>query len=214
MARGVLIAPSILSADFSRLNDEVRAVEAAGADWLHMDVMDGHFVPNITIGPLVVRDVRKVTKLVLDVHLMIKEPEKYIDDFAKAGSDIITFHIEACKDPKGIVSKIKSKGIKAGVSLRPKTPLSAIEGIIDDVDLILIMTVEPGFAGQSFMSEVMPKITELRKRYKGDLQVDGGINSSTSKLAVESGANVLVAGTAVFGNDNYKTAISKLRGGK
>ena len=209
MEQKILIAPSILSADFSRLGEEVKAVENAGADWLHIDVMDGHFVPNITIGSLVVRDVRKVTKLLLDVHLMISEPEKYIDDFAKAGSDLVTFHIESCRDPKALVSKIRSHGLKAGASIKPKTSLEMLNSVIEDLDLVLVMTVEPGFAGQAFIKDALSKIRKLRGYYKGDLEVDGGINDETSRLAIEAGANVLVAGTAVFGNRDYKEAIQK-----
>lgn len=214
MEQKILIAPSILSADFSRLGEEVKAVENAGADWLHIDVMDGHFVPNITIGSLVVRDVRKVTKLLLDVHLMISEPEKYIDDFAKAGSDLVTFHIESCRDPKALVSKIRSHGLKAGASIKPKTSLEMLNSVIEDLDLVLVMTVEPGFAGQAFIKDALSKIRKLRGYYKGDLEVDGGINDETSRLAIEAGANVLVAGTAVFGKRDYKEAIQKLKGGK
>jgi len=211
MNKKVLIAPSILAADFSRLAREVEAAEAAGADWLHVDVMDGHFVPNLTIGPLVVRDIRKATGLPLDVHLMIKDPDKYVEAFAKAGSDIITFHVEACKDPKSLVKKIKSYGIKAGVSIKPKTGVDVLNDVIDDADLILVMTVEPGFGGQSFIKEMLPKIKDIKSRYKGYIEVDGGINRDTAGLALEAGANVLVAGSAVFGKGDYKDAINELR---
>ncbi|NQT06040.1 MAG: ribulose-phosphate 3-epimerase [Candidatus Omnitrophica bacterium] len=207
----ISIAPSILSADFGILKEEIRAVETAGADLIHVDVMDGHFVPSITIGPLVVKGARKATKLPLDVHLMISEPEKYIDDFAKAGSDIITFHIESCNDPKAIIAKIKSFGLKAGASIKPRTDIKALDGILGDLDMVLVMTVEPGFAGQSFIKEALPKIRNLRKIYKKDIEVDGGINKDTSKLAIEAGANILVAGTSVFGADDYKKAIDDLR---
>ncbi|MBL7069157.1 MAG: ribulose-phosphate 3-epimerase [Candidatus Omnitrophica bacterium] len=211
MKRDIIIAPSILAADFSRLGEEIRAVEAAGADWIHVDVMDGNFVPNITIGPLVVRDIRKITKLPLDVHLMIKEPENYIDEFAKAGSDIITFHIEACRDPKGIISRIKSHGKKAGVSVKPGTGIDTIKGILDSLDLVLVMTVEPGFGGQEFIKDALSKIKELRGLYKKVIEVDGGISGKTSKLVLEAGANALVAGTAIFGKSDYKKTIQELR---
>jgi len=214
MGRKILIAPSILSADFSRLGEEVKKIETAGADRIHVDVMDGNFVPNITIGPLIVRDIRKVTRLPLDVHLMISEPEKYIDDFAKAGSDIIIFHIETCRDPKGLIAKIKSHGLKAGASVKPKTDINSLDDILSDLDEVLIMTVEPGFGGQEFIKDALPKIKKLRESYKGDIEVDGGINGETSKLVIEAGANALVAGTAVFGKDDYKKAIRELRGGK
>ncbi len=207
-----LIAPSILSADFSKLGEEIRAVEAAGADWIHVDVMDGHFVPNITIGPLVVRSVRPMTKMPLDVHLMIKDPQKYVEPFVKAGSDIITFHIEAEENPKEIIRLIKSYNKKVGVSIKPKTDLSSIKDILHMVDLVLVMTVEPGFGGQEFILDALPKIEELKKIFKKDIEVDGGINAMTARDAVKAGANVLVAGTAVFGQKDYTEAIKKLRG--
>ncbi|MBD3378892.1 MAG: ribulose-phosphate 3-epimerase [Candidatus Omnitrophica bacterium] len=210
--RKKLIAPSILSADFSRLGDEVRAIEKAGADWVHIDVMDGAFVPNITIGPLVVRSLRPVTGMFLDVHLMIADPEKYIEPFADAGSDMITFHAEAIDSPENIIGRIREKGKKAGISIKPGTSVSRIRPVLPAVDMVLVMTVEPGFGGQSFMSDMLSKVRELRRDFDGLIQVDGGINPMTAPLALSAGADVLVAGTAVFGEDDYSSAISGLRG--
>ena len=209
----ILIAPSILSADFSKLGQEIKDVEKCGADWIHIDVMDGHFVPNLTIGPTVVRSIRPVTKLPLDVHLMITNPEKYVESFAKAGADIITFHIEAEDDPKETIKLIRYFKKRVGVSIRPKTGLESIEPILPMVDMVLIMTVEPGFAGQEFIFECLPKIEALRKIFKKDIQIDGGINISTAAEVRGSGANVIVAGTAIFGTKNYAEAIKNLRGG-
>ncbi|HPN72929.1 MAG TPA: ribulose-phosphate 3-epimerase [Candidatus Omnitrophota bacterium] len=211
-ARKVLIAPSILSADFSALGDDIKAVEKAGADWIHVDVMDGVFVPNITIGPLVVRSIRPVTGLPLDVHLMIQSPEKYIKSFAQAGSDLITFHIEACPDPEKAVDLIRSSGKKAGISVKPGTQISSIKRLLPVLDMVLVMTVEPGFGGQSFMNEMVSKIREIRAEFSGYIQVDGGINADTARVVREAGADVLVAGTAVFGEKDYSEAIRKLRG--
>ena len=208
----ILVAPSILSADFSRLGEEVRAVEEAGADWVHIDVMDGVFVPNITIGPLVVRSIRKQTKLFFDVHLMIDDPGRYVEEFAAAGSDLITFHVEACASPGKTISRIRSCGKKVGVSIKPGTPVTALDGLLDKVDMVLLMTVEPGFSGQAFMDEVLKKTKDLRGRFSGYLQVDGGINAQTAPKAIEAGAGVLVAGTAVFGEKDYEKAIRDLRG--
>lgn len=208
----ILIAPSILSADFSKLGADIKAVEDSGADWLHIDVMDGHFVPNITIGPVVVKSIRKVTGMPLDVHLMIEDPGKFVESFVKSGADIITFHAESNSDPKKTIAEIKDLKKKAGISIRPGTALSAIEPLLSMVDMVLVMTVEPGFAGQEFMSECLPKIKELKKIFKGDIQVDGGINESTAALVRSAGANVIVAGTAVFGTKNYGEAIRKLKG--
>ncbi len=208
----ILIAPSILAADFSRLGTEVKRAEEAGADMIHVDVMDGHFVPNITIGPSVVRDIRKTTGLPLDVHLMIEEPSRYIEAFAKAGSDIITVHAESEKDVGALLSRIRSAGIRAGVSLRPKSGLSMIRRHLEKIDMVLIMTVEPGFGGQAFISGMLPKIKRLRDIYDGDIQVDGGINKATAAEAVRSGANVIVAGTYLFRAKNMKRAIRCLRG--
>lgn len=207
-----IIAPSILSADFSKLAQEIKDVEAGGAEWLHIDVMDGHFVPNITIGPLVVKSIRPVTKLVLDVHLMIKEPEKYIESFAKAGSDIITFHSEIEEDPREVIKLIKYYKKKAGISIRPKTHIKEIEGLLSMVDMVLIMTVEPGFAGQSFIFDCLKKIEELKKIFKKDIEVDGGINDTNARDCLKNGANVLVAGSYIFGSRDYALAIKKLRG--
>ena len=210
----ILIAPSILSADFSKLGQEIKDVERCGADWIHVDIMDGHFVPNLTVGPMVVKAIRPVTRLPLDVHLMIENPEKYIESFAKAGADIITFHIESLADPKEVIKLIRYFKKKVGVSIRPKTDLKTIEPILSMVDMVLIMTVEPGFAGQEFILDCLPKIENLRKIFKKDIQVDGGINESTSHEVLSSGANVIVAGTAVFGTKDYTQAIRKLRGGE
>lgn len=211
MKKKILIAPSILAADFSTLEAEIYKAEKGGADMIHVDVMDGHFVPNITIGPLVVRSIRKVTKLPLDVHLMIEEPSKYIDAFRKAGSDIITIHVESKGNTGSLISCIKSFGIKAGISIRPKSSIDDIRNYLDEVDMVLIMTVEPGFGGQKFMGEVVPKIRELRSIYDGDIEVDGGMNANTAREVIEAGANIIVAGTAVFGNKDIKQAIKNLR---
>ncbi len=215
MAQNIKISPSILSADFSILGDEIKSLEQAGADLIHIDVMDGHFVPNITMGPPIIKMVRKCTKLPFDVHLMISPVEKYIKAFADAGSDIITIHPEATDNLKRAVGTIKSLGKKAGVSLNPKTPISALMDVINDIDLILIMSVNPGFAGQSFMGEVLPKVTELRKminekKLKIDIEIDGGINFETAPLAVKAGANILVSGTTIF-SGSLKYNIQKLR---
>ncbi len=215
MAQNIKISPSILSADFSILGDEIKSLEKAGADLIHIDVMDGHFVPNITMGPPIIKMVRKCTKLPFDVHLMISPVEKYIKAFADAGSDIITIHPEATDNLKRAVGTIKSLGKKAGVSLNPKTPISALMDVINDIDLILIMSVNPGFAGQSFMGEVLPKVTELRKmindkKLKIDIEIDGGINFETAPLAVKAGANILVSGTTIF-SGSLKDNIQKLR---
>ena len=215
MAQNIKISPSILSADFSILGDEIKNLEKAGADLIHVDVMDGHFVQNITMGPPIIKMVRKCTKLPFDVHLMISPVEKYIKAFADAGSDIITIHPEATDNLKRAVGTIKSLGKKAGVSLNPKTPISALMDVINDIDLILIMSVNPGFAGQSFMGEVLPKVSELRKmindkKLKIDIEIDGGINFETAPLAVKAGANILVSGTTIF-SGSLKDNIQKLR---
>ena len=205
------MAPSILSADFSRLGEEIREVEKGGCDVIHVDVMDGHFVPNLTIGPPVVKSLRKTTKLPLDVHLMIDEPIQYIEDFRKAGADWITIHVEATQKIKETIQKIKSLGAKAGISLRPKTPLDNILPFLNLLDLVLVMTVEPGFGGQSFMPEMMDKIKTLRPQFSGLISVDGGINSETAAVALKAQADILVAGTAIFGQKNRALAIQELR---
>ena len=215
MAQIIKISPSILSADFSILGDEIKSLEKAGADLIHVDVMDGHFVPNITMGPPIIKMIRKSTKLPFDVHLMISPVEKYIKAFADAGSDIITIHPEATDNLKRAVGTIKSLGKKAGVSLNPKTPISALMDVINEIDLVLIMSVNPGFAGQNFISEVLPKVTELRKlindkNLKIDIEIDGGINFETAPLAIKAGANILVSGTTIF-SGSLKDNIDKLR---
>jgi len=210
------IAPSILSADFSRLGDEIRAVEAAGADYIHIDVMDGHFVPNITIGPLIVEAARKVTSLPLDVHLMIENPDIFIPDFASAGADIIVVHAEATNHLHRTIQLIKSYGKKAGVSLNPATPLDVLNYVLQDLDLVLLMTVNPGFGGQSFIDACLPKIHSLRAMldkhgYEAELEVDGGVKPSNISRISHAGANVFVAGSAVFGTVDYATTISELK---
>jgi len=210
------IAPSILSADFSRLGEEVRAVDAAGADYIHVDVMDGHFVPNITIGPLVVEAVRKVTSLPLDVHLMIANPDLYIPDFARAGADIIVVHAEATHHLHRTVQLIKSLGKKAGVSFNPATPLHQLDYLLDDLDLVLLMTVNPGFGGQSFIEAVLPKIHALRgmldkRGLETELEVDGGVKVDNIGRISSAGADVFVAGSAVFGSADYSATIAELK---
>jgi ribulose-phosphate 3-epimerase len=213
---GIVIAPSILSSDFSRLGEEIRAVEAAGADWIHVDVMDGRFVPNITIGPPVVKAIRKVTKLPLDVHLMIVEPEKYLDDFARAGADTITVHVEACPHLHRTLQHIRGLGKRAGVVLNPSTHESTLEYVLDTADLVLVMSVNPGFGGQSFIDAVLPKVRAIRKMIDArglpiDLEIDGGIAPDTAARATAAGARALVAGSAVFTHGDYKEAIATLR---
>lgn len=212
----IKIAPSILSADFSRLGEEVKAVEKAGADWIHIDVMDGHFVPNITIGPLVVEAVRKSTKLPLDVHLMIENADRYIKEFADAGADIITVHVEACPHLHRTIQLIKDLKVKAGVVLNPATPLFTLDEILSEVDLVLLMSVNPGFGGQKFIPSVLEKIALLRETIDRcdkeiDLEVDGGVKAENVKAIKDAGANVLVAGSAVFNSKDYKKTIKQLR---
>jgi ribulose-phosphate 3-epimerase len=236
MNNKILVAPSLLSADFSILRDEIKKIEDSGADMIHLDVMDGHFVPNITIGPLIVEASRRCTGMILDVHLMIEEPHRFIKDFAEAGSDIITIHAEAYvgaglkpaptqglkkgmsktadkideKRIKEVLCEIKSFGKKAGISLNPDSPL-CIESVLKDADMVLFMSVHPGFGGQSFIEKVLPKIKALRKIYSKDIEVDGGINDKTARLVIEAGANVLVAGSYFFGAKDKKEAVKKLR---
>jgi len=211
------IAPSILSADFSRLGEEIRAVEKAGADLIHVDVMDGRYVPNITIGPGVVSSLRKTTSLPFDVHLMIEEPDRYIDAFVEAGSDIVTVHAEAVIHLHRTVHYIKGKGIKAGVSLNPSTPLACIEEILPDIDVLLIMTVNPGFGGQKFITGMLPKIRRAKElaRSRGlepAIEVDGGVTAENIGSLAEAGADIFVAGAAVFGSPSYSEAITRMKG--
>ncbi|MFA5089704.1 MAG: ribulose-phosphate 3-epimerase [Candidatus Omnitrophota bacterium] len=212
MAR-IKIAPSILSADFSCLAKEIKKVEAAGADMLHIDVMDGHFVPNITIGPVVVGHIRKVTSLPLDVHLMIEEPGKLIDSFIQAGSDMITVHIETVSAAwlNKMGKSLRRQGIKLGLSLNPGTPLSRIAGCLRAVDFILVMSVNPGFSGQEFISSVLPKIKKLRSIFERDISVDGGINEKSAKYVIKAGANILAAGSYIFGAEDTRAAIERIR---
>ncbi|MCA2981300.1 MAG: ribulose-phosphate 3-epimerase [Myxococcaceae bacterium] len=217
MTTTVKVAPSILSADFGRLADEVRAIERAGADLVHVDVMDGRFVPNLTIGPLVVEAVKRATSLPLDVHLMIVEPERYVADFAKAGASFITVHQEACPHLHRTLQQIRAAGARPGVVLNPATPLSAIEEVLGDVDLVLLMSVNPGFGGQAFIPATVDKVRRLRALLDArglghvDVEVDGGINADTARQVVAAGASVLVAGNAVFKSPDYARAIAALR---
>ena len=209
--RAVWVAPSLLSCDFSKLGEEIQEVERGGCEWLHVDVMDGHFVPNLTVGPVVIQWIRKSTRLPLDVHLMIEEPLQSVEAFRKAGSDSLTVHVEACHDVTKTLASIRNLGAKAGISLRPKTPVETIFPFLDQLDLVLVMTVEPGFGGQRFMPEMLEKVKALRLRFQGKISVDGGIDPQTAPQAVAAGADILVAGTAIFGEKDRTKAIQNLR---
>lgn len=217
MMQDNMIAPSILSADFARLGEEITAVAAAGADVIHIDVMDGHFVPNITIGPLVVEAVRRITDLPLDVHLMISDPDRYLDSFARAGADWITVHVETCHHLHRTIHAIKELGKKAGAVLNPATPLESLDFILDDLDLVMLMSVNPGFGGQSFIPSTLDKVRRLKamidqRGLAVGIELDGGIGPKTLGPAAEAGANIFVAGSAVFGQPDYREVIAKMKG--
>jgi ribulose-phosphate 3-epimerase len=214
--QAIKIAPSILSADFSRLKDEIEAVEAAGADWLHVDVMDGHFVPNITIGPVVVESIRRVARIPLDVHLMITDPDKYGPEFIKAGADWVSIHPDTCADPKASLKKIRELGAKASIAVNPDVPLERVENLLTDIDMILMMTVFPGFGGQAFIADVLPKIEQVRKviderRLPVLVEADGGIKADNIHRVVKAGAEVIVSGSGIFKTPDYATTIRQMR---
>jgi len=211
-----IIAPSILSADFSKLGEEIRAVEEAGADWIHVDVMDGHFVPNITVGPLIVKAVKKVTKLPVDVHLMIENPQNYIEDFIKAGADYVSIHVEEGYHLDRTLNRIAEMGAKPGLAVNPATPISSVESVLDIVEMVLIMTVNPGFGGQKFIPYCKDKIQELKKRINGSkrdvlIEVDGGVKNNNIGELAGLGADVFVAGSAIFGSEDYQKTISEMK---
>lgn len=212
----IIISPSVLAADFSRLGEELKKVELAGAEYIHLDVMDGIFVPNISFGIPVISAVRKCTSAVFDVHLMITEPKRYIDDFVKAGADIITIHIESCEDPLDVVRYIRSKGVRAAVSVKPATPINTVYSMLDELDMVLVMTVEPGFGGQKMIPETVEKVRELRSYMNEhglnvDIEVDGGITPENLHIVTEAGANVIVAGSAIFKADDPAGVIEQMK---
>ena len=218
MKKNILISPSVLAADFSKLGEEIQLVSEEGADLIHLDVMDGHFVPNLSFGADIIKGIRGFSNLPFDVHLMIENPEHYIDAYVKAGANFITVHPEATPHIHSVLQKIHKAGIKTGIALNPGTPIEALENVIDIIDLILVMTVNPGFGGQSFLSSQLPKISKIRTiiddgGHSIDLSVDGGINPITAKLAIDAGANILVAGTSIFkaGDETYSKSIKRLR---